>query len=123
MLSLDRKYFFSSYYDFVLTVFDASGNQDQEILSVSLDEITISLSQANLKLTEGDICTIAADVTGLAGHSVEWTSSNPEVVKVNKDFVLGQSYSTATITALSPGNATITAKVANREAVCVVNVE
>jgi len=123
MMTFDRKYFYSSSYNFVLTVFDEYGNQDEDNLLVSLDEVTISLSDISLDLAQGDTYTIVANVTGLAGHSVQWQSSNPDVVHISKDSVLGEAYSTATITALSSGDATITAKVANRVATCSISIK
>ena len=78
---------------------------------------TISLDKTNLQLYVGKTATLAATVSPSNANNlaVTWSSSNPEVASVNENGV---------VTAISEGNATITASSVdgNKTATCAVSV-
>ncbi len=119
----DREYFYLSAYTFLLTVRDEEGNEAQKELSITLDEVTISLSDLFVNLKVGDRYQLTAYVTGIAGHSVGWNSSNNVVAIVNEEIVLGESYGVATVVAEAPGQTVIIATVGDKSARCAITVE
>jgi Na+-transporting NADH:ubiquinone oxidoreductase subunit NqrF len=76
------------------------------------DEITISLDKTSLTLKVGETSTLVSTVS-VNGISVSWFSSNTAVATVDK----------GTVAAIAEGTATITAKVSNISASCLVTVE
>ncbi|MDE5586362.1 MAG: Ig domain-containing protein, partial [Muribaculaceae bacterium] len=80
-------------------------------------EVTgITLSNTELKITEGETATLTATVApdNATDKSVTWTSSDASIASVSSDGV---------VTALKPGNATITATSSNgKTATCAVTV-
>ncbi|MDE7421762.1 MAG: Ig-like domain-containing protein [Muribaculaceae bacterium] len=83
----------------------------------SVVEVTsISISKAELSLTEGDKAALTATVlpADATDASVEWSSSDEEVATVSEN---------GEVTAVGPGTATITAESSNgKKATCVVTV-
>ena len=86
----------------------------------------IKLSQTELSLTTGKTVTLTAEIPAAdgtegnaGGGTVEWSSSDTAVVTVEAS---GGSIPTATVTARSAGEATITAKAGNLTATCAVTV-
>ena len=70
---------------------------------------SVKLNKTSIKLDEGDSYTLSAKTNiGNYGISYEWSSTNPNVVSVEST-----DYSTAVITAKTPGTAVVTAETAN----------
>lgn len=81
---------------------------------IPVEEIT--LSESRVTLTVGETLTLAAAILPeeAADTPVIWASRDPEVVTVDE---------TGTLTAVSPGTTTVTAKAGNQTAYCFVTVE
>ena len=98
-----------------------SDGQIAQVDSISVQPIayTITLNRTDINLEVGDIMSLYAAVSPVVNnitHTINWTSSNPDVVSVNS---IGE------VTALAAGTATITATMDAEEvtpATCVVNV-
>ena len=98
-----------------------SDGQIAQVDSISVRPIayTITLNHSEIDLKVGEVRSLRAAVSPVVNnttHAINWTSSNPEVVRVNS---LGE------VTALAAGTATITATMDAEEvtpATCVVNV-
>ena len=98
-----------------------SDGQIAQVDSISVRPIayTITLNHSEIDLKVGEVRSLRAAVSPVVNnttHAINWTSSNPEVVRVNS---LGE------VTALAAGTATITATMDAGEvtpATCVVNV-
>lgn len=92
---------------------DKTGNCTVTVVSTPVESITLDYHE--LELEEGSTFTLSATVApeDADNKSVHWSSSAPEVVKVN---------GAGTITTLRPGVATITAKAGNCTDECVVTV-
>ena len=98
-----------------------SDGQIAQVDSISVRPIayTITLNHSEIDLEVGEVRGLRAAVSPVVNnttHAINWTSSNPEVVRVNS---LGE------VTALAAGTATITATMDAEEvtpATCVVNV-
>ncbi len=98
-----------------------SDGQIAQVDSISVQPIayTITLNHSEIDLKVGEVRSLRAAVSPVVNnttHAINWTSSNPEVVRVNS---LGE------VTALAAGTATITATMDAEEvtpATCVVNV-
>ena len=70
---------------------------------------SVKLNKTSIKLDEGDSYTLSAKTNiGNYGISYEWSSTNPDIVSVEST-----DYSTAVITAKTPGTAVVTAETAN----------
>ena len=80
--------------------FTYGGKTYSESCTVSVTEVSISLSQSNLSLISGESQNLTASTTP-SGHSVTWSSSNTNVATV----------SGGRVTAVSGGSATITAEI------------
>lgn len=76
---------------------------------------SISISPSEITLTQGEYTQLTATITpeNATDKTIKWTSSDEAIVNVN---AVGK------ITAVSGGNATITAKCGNAEAICEVSV-
>lgn len=122
MQSFDRKYFSKPSYDITLKVTDNSGNQDEVTFTAELGEVDITIEPTQAQIAAGEDLELVADVLGIAGHSVRWSSSAPSVASVSDHKVLGKDYSSATVSGKKKGQATITATVAGKEASCTVTV-
>lgn len=122
MQSFDRKYFSKPSYDITLKVTDNSGNQDEVTFTAELGEVDIMIEPTQAQIAAGEDLELVADVLGIAGHSVRWSSSDPSVASVSDHKVLGKDYSSATVSGKKKGQATITATVAGKEASCTVTV-
>ena len=81
--------------------FSYNGSTYSEACSVTVREISVSLSQSSLTMTAGDTESLSATVSP-SGTSVSWTSSNTDVATVS---------SGGRITAVADGSATITAEI------------
>ena len=98
-----------------------SDGQIAQVDSISVQPIayTITLNRTDINLEVGDIMSLYAAVSPVVNnitHTINWTSSNPDVVSVNS---IGE------VTALAAGTATITASLNAEDATpatCVVNV-
>ena len=98
-----------------------SDGQIAQVDSISVRPIayTITLNHSEIDLKVGEVRSLRAAVSPVVNnitHTINWTSSNPEVVRVN---------SSGEVTALAAGTATITATMDAEEvtpATCVVNV-
>ncbi len=73
----------------------------------------VALNQTTANLSVGDTLTLVATVTpdNATNKTITWATSNNSVVAVNSNGI---------ITAVAEGTATITAKVGDKEAVCIV---
>ena len=80
--------------------FSYGGKTYSESCTVSVSEISISLSQSNLSLISGESQSLTASTTP-SGRSVTWSSSNTSVATV----------SGGRVTAVGSGSATITAEI------------
>ncbi len=70
---------------------------------------SVKLNKTSIKLDAGDSCTLSAKTNiGNYGISYKWRSTNPDIVSVEST-----DYSTAVITANTPGTAVVTAETAN----------
>ena len=85
-------------------------------------EVDITIEPTQAQIAAGEDLELVADVLGIAGHSVRWSSSAPSVASVSDHKVLGKDYSSATVSGKKKGQATITATVAGKEASCTVTV-
>ena len=81
--------------------FSYNGSTYSEACSVTVREVSVSLSQSSLTMTAGDTELLSATVSP-SGTSASWTSSNTDVATVS---------SSGRVTAVSDGSATITAEV------------
>lgn len=92
---------------------DKTGNCTVTVVSVPVESVTLNYHE--LELEEGNTFTLSATVEpdDADNKSILWTSSVPDIVKVN---------GAGTITTLRPGEATITAKAGNCTDECVVTV-
>lgn len=84
--------------------------KEEEYARISLNNTVYDMYQGN-----DTVLTYSISPANLSGEAVEWSSSNPEIVSVDEK---------GKITALSPGEATITAMVTKtrEKATCVVTV-
>ena len=81
--------------------FSYNGSAYSETCSVTVREVSVSLSQSSLTMTAGDTESLSATVSP-SGTSASWTSSNTDVATVS---------SSGRVTAVSDGSATITAEI------------
>ena len=81
--------------------FSYNGSTYSEACSVTVREISVSLSRSSLTMTAGDTESLSATVSP-SGTSVSWTSSNTDVATVS---------SSGRVTAVGDGSATITAEI------------
>ena len=92
---------------------DKTGNCTVTVVGTPVESITLDYHE--LEMEEGDAFTLSATILpeDADNKSVLWTSSAPEIVKVN---------GAGNLTALRPGEATITAQAGNCSDECVVSV-
>ena len=121
--AFDRNYFTGTSYDISLTVYDNYGNSDSTTVRADLGEIEVSMDQQKMELSADNSGTITAYVKGIAGHSVKWSCSNPDVLSISSDNVLGKNYASATAAAHKAGTAVVTATAGGKSAECVVTVK
>lgn len=106
----------------LLTATTANGATATCVVTVE-EVVVINLSQTEVTLHPNGQNTARIEVSGKKGQyalnaaSVDWTSSNPDIVEVKVDS------KGATLTAKRSGNVTITASVAGSSEVAVCNVE
>ena len=83
-----------------------------KLAAVNPNAPTISLSKSNLVLAKDATDTLTATTTNVTNPTIEWSTSAPSVATVNN----------GTVTAVAPGEATITAKISgtNVSATCSV---
>ena len=84
-------------------------------VTVTVPVISVSLNKGSLTLVEGEseTLTVTVNPTDATNQQITWSSSSSSVASVVDGVV----------TALAPGTAVITARVADKEATCVVQVE
>jgi len=93
------------------------GNTDpgqQDPVDPPAPEISISLDKEAEELEVGKTLTITATVENQGDNGLTWSSSDESVATVDNE---------GKVTAVSEGSATITAKVSDKEATCVINVK
>ena len=88
-------------------------NPEEPPVVPSEKSVELEIDESNLLLTLGDVYELSASYTAVAGEHLTWTSSDPGVVSVDSNGKLN---------ALGVGTSTVTARYADKQASCRVEV-
>ena len=109
--AFDRTYFIDASNVVKIVVEDAYGNTDTYTETINLGTPDIAFSSSSISMSLHSDRQITANLlNGVVSHNVIWESSNDNVVSVSGERELVRLTSTRTLTANSPGTATITVK-------------